>query len=161
MQKEMKSSILTRITLTCFLFFFLMFNSLSYTQTAEEQLVGLLERITLLTAAMYGEGYNIVHIEVDRLAEGQSRTSSRTLTAGLNYKLIGIGGVGISDLDIELYDENRILIDEDEGVDNLPEVEVTPQWSGKFYIDTSVYSVGQGYSEDRQYYFCYIIGFKG
>lgn len=140
--------------------FLLLHNSQAYTQDSDEELKGLLERVILLSAAMHSQGYTVVHIEVDKLQKGQNYSTSRKLFKDNHYKIVGFGGVGISDLDIKLYDENDNLIDEDTSNDNVPEVDVSPRWSGKFYIRTSVFSLENGYSTSNEYFFLYIIGFK-
>jgi hypothetical protein len=49
------------------------------------------------------------------------------------YHFFGIGSENV-DLDMWLYDENGNLIDSDTGPDNIPVVQVTPRWNGKFFI---------------------------
>ena len=133
---------------------------LGMTQDSGEELSGLLKRVVLLSAAMHSQGYTVVHIEVDKLEKGQRYSKTRKLFSSNRYKIVGIGGVGTSDVDIKLYDENMNLIDKDTSFDNVPEVDVSPKWNGNFTIQTSVISLEPGYSPESEYFFCYICGFK-
>ena len=135
-------------------------NAQSYAKDPDEEVSGLLQRIILLSAKMHQQGYTIVHIEVDKLEQGQKYMTSRRLFNDNHYKIAGIGGVGISDLDIKLYDSNNNLIDEDTSTDNIPEVYVSPRWSGDFFIRTSFHSLSRGYPTNSEYFFCYMVGFK-
>jgi hypothetical protein len=54
------------------------------------------------------------------------------------YHLFGIGSENV-DLDMWLYDENGNLIDSDTDSDNIPMVQVTPRWAGKFFIKVVSY----------------------
>ena len=75
-------------------------NAQSYAKDPDEEVSGLLQRIILLSAKMHQQGYTIVHIEVDKLEQGQKYMTSRRLFNDNHYKIAGIGGVGISDLDM-------------------------------------------------------------
>jgi len=129
-------------------------------QDPEEELTGLLERIEALVTTLYQQNYTIVHIEVDKLQADQTYTASRKLFSENDYAIIGVGGIGIADLDLELRDENDNLIDKDESEDNIPVLEVSPKKDGKYYIKTKVYSLEEGANADDEYFFCWIIGFK-
>ncbi|UCH92382.1 MAG: hypothetical protein JSV88_19080 [Candidatus Aminicenantes bacterium] len=79
------------------------------------------------------------------LTEGDYYTIKTTLYRGNKYKILAAGDDYTRDLDIYLYDENWNEIDKDSQEDALPIVEVTPQWSGTFYIKVKMYE-GSGYS---------------
>ena len=79
------------------------------------------------------------------LTEGDYYKIKTTLYRGNLYKIVGAGDSYTRDLDIYLYDENDHLIDKDSQTDALPIVEVTPEWTGTFYIKVKMYK-GSGYS---------------
>ena len=135
-------------------------SSLVFAQDPKEELTGLLERIEALVTTLHQQGYIIVHIEVDKLREDQTYTASRKLFSANDYAIVGVGGIGISDLDLELYDENDNLVDKDESEDNLPVLEVSPKKDGKYYIKTKLYSLDENADADSEYFFCWVIGFK-
>ena len=64
---------------------------------------------------------------------------------GNTYYVFAAGDYSVDDLDIILYDENWNEIDKDTQTDALPIVEVSPRWSGTFYVRVKMYS-GYGYS---------------
>jgi hypothetical protein len=57
-----------------------------------------------------------------------------TLRGGVPYALVGICDEDCSDLDLELYDQNYHLIDSDRRPDATPVIQVTPRWTGAFYV---------------------------
>ena len=81
----------------------------------------------------------------ERLNKGETYTYSTTLYEGNDYYIFAAGDYNVDDLDITLYDENWNEIDKDTQTDALPIVEVTPKWSGKFYVEVKMYA-GRGYS---------------
>ncbi|MDM7860452.1 hypothetical protein QTP81_07575 [Alteromonas sp. ASW11-36] len=81
----------------------------------------------------------------ERLSQGQKYTYSTTLYEGNKYYIFAAGDYSVDDLDIILYDEDWNEIDKDTQTDALPIVEVTPRWTGTFYVRVKMYS-GYGYS---------------
>lgn len=79
------------------------------------------------------------------LTEGDYYVIKTTLYRGNLYAIVGAGDNYTRDLDIYLYDENDHLIDRDVQTDELPMVEVTPRWTGTFYIKVKMHR-GFGYS---------------
>jgi len=130
-----------------------------YAQTQEEELVGLLQRLVLLTAKLYDDGYTIVHIEVDKLYRGQSYTDRRELFSSNYYRIIGMGGVGVKDLDLSIHDMYGNLITKDELTDNIPQLDVRINQTSNFTIKTSLYALEASYA-NTEYFFCYLIAFK-
>ena len=94
------------------------------------------------------------------MKEGQNFTYSRNLYTGNDYVILGMGGVGVSDMDIKLFDGNDRLVDKDTSQENLALVEVRPTRSGIFKIQPSIYALGRGYSSDNDYFVIYLIAFK-
>jgi hypothetical protein len=132
----------------------------AYAQSQSDELNGLLERLAALSIALDAKGYTVVHIGVERLEKGEGYTFSRDLYTGNNYVIVGMGGVGVADLDIKLYDGNNRLIDEDTSQENLALVDVVPTRSGVFKIQPSIYSLQPGYTNDDEYFVMYLIAFK-
>lgn len=79
------------------------------------------------------------------LAQGKHYIIRTTLYSGNHYALIGAGNENVRDIDILLLDENFNVIDRDNSHDALPITEVTPKWSGTYYIGVSMHA-GRGCS---------------
>jgi hypothetical protein len=69
-----------------------------------------------------------------RLNDGTYRVHNVTLRADVEYTFVGACDRDCSDLDLQLYDENGNLIDEDLLSDDVPVVTVTPSWTGRFRV---------------------------
>lgn len=68
------------------------------------------------------------------LVQGYYRTHTVTLRANAEYTFVGACDRDCSDLDLQLFDENGNLIDEDLLSDDVPVVTVVPEWTGRFYV---------------------------
>jgi hypothetical protein len=68
------------------------------------------------------------------LEHGYSRVHNVTLRSGVEYTFVGACDRDCSDLDLQLYDQNGNLIDEDLLRDDVPVVSVTPKWTGPFRV---------------------------
>jgi hypothetical protein len=68
------------------------------------------------------------------LRDGYYRVHSVTLRAGYDYTLVGACDDDCDDLDLQLFDEDGNLIDEDLLSDDIPEVSVSPRWTGVFHV---------------------------
>lgn len=79
------------------------------------------------------------------LTEDDYYVIKTTLYRGNSYVIVGAGDNYTRDLDIYLYDENENFIDKDVQEDALPVVNVTPKWTGTFYIKVKMHR-GSGYS---------------
>ncbi|NPV81602.1 MAG: hypothetical protein HPY52_15295 [Firmicutes bacterium] len=128
--------------------------------TPEQELAGILERAINVMDAMIKGGYTIEHIEFDSVKLGEVYSVPYNLYAGNLYKIIGIGGNGIADLDIHILDSDNNLLAADTLNDDVPEVDVSPKADGAFRIDTSFESLEPAHSPSEYYYFCYIVGFR-
>lgn len=83
------------------------------------------------------------------LQQGQEETFETVLEAGRCYRLIGVGGPTMSDLDLFIVDENGNAIAQDTATDNFPvlglgENPICPRWTGPFFVRALAYS---GYGE--------------
>jgi hypothetical protein len=68
------------------------------------------------------------------LEHGYYRIHNVTLRSGVEYTFVGACDRDCSDLDLQLFDENGNLIDEDLLRDDVPVVSVTPEWTGRFHV---------------------------
>jgi hypothetical protein len=70
------------------------------------------------------------------------------LEAGFCYRVIGVGGPTMSDLDLWIVDENGNEIARDVATDNFPvlgvQQPICPRWTGPFFVRALAYS---GYGE--------------
>ena len=126
----------------------------------KEELTDLLVKMATLSAKIVELGYTVAHIEVDRLQKGQIYSSTRTFYGGNNYRIVGIGGRGISDLDMKLVDSAGTTVAKDTEADNVPVVDVTPKAEGSYIVKVAASAMEKGFDPDSEYYFCWIIAFK-
>jgi hypothetical protein len=68
------------------------------------------------------------------LRDGYYRVHSVTLRSGYSYDFAGACDRDCDDLDLQLFDENWNLIDEDLLENDLPLVSASPSWTGVFYV---------------------------
>lgn len=68
------------------------------------------------------------------LDHGYYRVHNITLRSGVEYTFVGACDRDCSDLDLQLFDENGNLIDEDLLADDVPVVTVVPDWTGRFHV---------------------------
>lgn len=83
------------------------------------------------------------------LQQGQEESFQTVLEAGRCYRVIGVGGPTMSDLDLFIVDENGNPISQDTATDNFPVLGlgddmICPRWTGPFYLRALAYS---GYGE--------------
>jgi len=83
------------------------------------------------------------------LQTGQEERFETTLEAGRCYRVIGVGGPTMSDLDLFIVDENGNAIAQDTATDSFPVLgqgsdSICPRWTGPFFIRALAYS---GYGE--------------
>ena len=71
--------------------------------------------------------------------------------SGNEYLIVGMGGIGIDDLDIELYNRSGDLVDRDTSTDNIPTVSVFPRGTAMHKINVDLYSLAHGYDQDGEY----------
>ncbi|MGE5574475.1 MAG: hypothetical protein ACM3ZU_15915 [Bacteroidota bacterium] len=128
--------------------------------TPEQELAGILERAIKVMDAMIKNGYTIEHFELDSVKLGEVYSVPYKLYSGNQYKIVGIGGTGIGDLDVHIFDSSNSLVAADTLNDDVPEVDITANADGTIRIDTSFESLEAGYSSGEYYYFCYIVSLK-
>lgn len=62
-----------------------------------------------------------------------------TLYAGNSYKLVAAGCEDAYDVDIAVFDENGNFIDGDDDTEQVAVADVTPKWSGTFFVKITMY----------------------
>lgn len=81
------------------------------------------------------------------LATSGTQNYSVPLQAGHCYKIIGVGGVGVQDLDLKLYDPSNTAVDQDIATDNFPVIglqrPLCPSVAGQYRLEVVMYA-GQG-----------------
>ena len=74
--------------------------------------------------------------------EGGARDYSHAMHPGWCYKVVGLGGEGVEDLDLRVYDPNQVLIQRDTTRDAQPYLgqmrPICPGSSGTFRIEARV-----------------------
>lgn len=81
------------------------------------------------------------------LTTSQTQDFQAVLTPGRCYKIIGIGGPTVTDLDLVLFDPNGVQIQQDIATDNYPVLGLSqplcPTVPGAYRVQVKMYS-GQG-----------------
>lgn len=121
----------------------------------------LLDDVNTWVDLLYSSGYSVANVYIDRMHPGSSYQVSRSLYSGNDYIIIGVGGHGVADLDLKLYDSDGNLIAKDTSTDNIPTITVSPSRSATYIVETDIYSIGVTEDPDGEYFFAYIIAFKG
>jgi len=77
------------------------------------------------------------------LTEGQEESFSTILEAGRCYRILGVGGASLTDLDLLLRDENGNEVAQDDATDNVPvlgrDAVICPRWTGPFSVTVRAY----------------------
>lgn len=74
------------------------------------------------------------------LNQGASATHMVNLNAGMSYMIVAGCDVDCSDIDMQIYDENGNMIDEDVLDDDVPVLEVTPIRNAQFRLEIGMYA---------------------
>lgn len=94
--------------------------------------------VILVTAALVGGAAPVPDappLDLNGMLDhGYYRTHSVTLRRDAEYIFEGVCDRDCSDLDLQLFDENGNLIDEDLRANDEPVVSVVPSWTGTFYV---------------------------
>lgn len=128
--------------------------------TGHSQMQNLLVDISDTVTTLTNEGYSVANIYMDRLTLDTSYQMSRTLYEGHDYVIVGIGGDGVRDLDLRLYNILGTLVGEDDSIDNLPLLTVTPGSDAVYSVETDVYAVNSNVRSGDELFFATIIAFK-
>ena len=98
-----------------------------------------------LRARQFAAGYvPITQLYRAVMGQGQTQMVSVTATPGRCYRIIGVGGAGVRDLDLRLRDMNGNVVDQDVATDNFPVLGLQRplclNWTGTFQIEVIMYS---------------------
>lgn len=78
------------------------------------------------------------------LATGGSQNYAVNMTPGQCYKIIGVGGPGVTDLDLKLYDPAGTMVDQDIATDNFPVIglqrQLCPTAAGQYRLEVMMFS---------------------
>ncbi|MEO0157677.1 MAG: hypothetical protein ABIM59_03010 [candidate division WOR-3 bacterium] len=124
-----------------------------------DQVADVLSLLIATVATMEDNGFRTAHMEADNLIKGQhtSYSFTRTLYGGNTYVITAIGGEGIEDLDIYLYDSGGNLVAKDSEVSAVAMVSVEPKRESTYTIKVVPYKWTSGYADA---FFAVVIGFK-
>lgn len=103
-----------------------------------------------LRARQFAAGYlPISSLYRGTMYQGQRQVVTVTATAGRCYRIIGVGGPGVRDLDLRLRDMNGTVIDQDVATDNFPVLGLQRplclNWTGSFQVEVIMYAGGGEY----------------
>jgi len=128
--------------------------------TAEESDVAkMLSSLSVMTTLIEADDYTVSHITVDRLEQGEDYSTERYLYEGNDYKIIAVGGQGIKDFDLYVYDGDGELVEQDADTTNVPILLFHISSSGTYTIKSKAYKMEEG-AEDDECLFGYAIGWK-
>lgn len=130
------------------------------TGTGDIQLDTIIDKLAKAASDLNDEGYTVVHITIDNGLKGEKYTATRNLYSGNDYKVIGVGGDGISDLDIALLDKDDNVVDKDTEDDAKPQLEASVSKDGQYFFQTTITELDKGEKEDDSYFYGYVLGFK-
>lgn len=117
--------------------------SLPNLAAADEWEAQVREQLAAAQSYYQSQGYTRVgRFEIDTMTDDEIDNFTVTLAKGVNYHIIGACDLDCSDIDFWLYDEDGNEIDSDISDDDVPVVEVTPQWTGEFRIKVRMYDCG-------------------
>ncbi len=98
----------------------------------------------------FAQGMNpVLPLSRGTLQEHGTQSYAVQMTPGQCYKIIGVGGPGVIDLDLKIYDPSNQMIDEDVATDNYPVIglrqdhPLCPQTAGQYRLEVIMYQ-GQG-----------------
>lgn len=78
--------------------------------------------------------------ELDR---GQTADHQTVLEGSRCYKVLGVGGPDVDDLDLMIFDPNGVLVDQDDGTDEVPVLGLTtavcPSQGGMFRVHVRMF----------------------
>jgi hypothetical protein len=85
------------------------------------------------------------YLQHGSLYEGQTEEFSTVFEVGYCYRVIGVSGETMRDLDLFIVDENGNQIAQDTGVENFAVLgmgsdPICPRWTGPFYVTARAYS---------------------
>jgi hypothetical protein len=81
-----------------------------------------------------------------QMGQGQRQFVTVQIAPGRCYRIIGVGGPGVQDLDLRMRDMSGNVVDQDVATDNFPVLglqrQLCPSWTGNFQVEIIMYSGG-------------------
>jgi len=133
--------------------------SLCLAEDDEGDVSKMLSSLSVMTTLIEADDYTVSHITVDRLEEGEEYAATRYLYEGNDYKIIAIGGEGVKDFDLYVYDGDGDLVEQDADTTNVPILLFHISSSGTYKIKAKAYKMEAGH-EDEECLFGYALGWK-
>ena len=98
-----------------------------------------------LRARQFAAGYvPITQLYRSQMGQGQRQYVTVTASPGRCYRIIGVGGVGVRDLDLRLRDMSGNVIDQDVATDNFPVIglqhQLCPTTPGAYRLEVLMYA---------------------
>jgi hypothetical protein len=128
--------------------------------SGDSQLDSMIAKLTEAAATLDDQGYTVVNFTIDNGLKGEKYITQRKLYTGNDYKIMGVGGDGIVDLDISLLDGDGNVVDKDTLNNATPTVQASIDKSDQYYFQTVISELEKGQSNDDSYFYGYVIGFK-
>jgi hypothetical protein len=102
----------------------------------------VLDRLAQVQQAFAGQGFQqIGQPFAGQLPQGQYLNLPQiTLEVGGDYRIVGVCDNDCGDLDLFLYDQNNVLVSQDNLTDAMPIVSVAPQWTGPFTVQAVMHN---------------------
>ncbi len=100
-----------------------------------------------MRARQFASGYiPVTSLFRASMGQGQSQFVTVQINPGRCYRIIGVGGPGVQDLDLRMRDMSGNVVDQDVATDNFPVLglnrQLCPSWSGTFQVEIIMYSGG-------------------
>jgi hypothetical protein len=128
--------------------------------TGDTKLDAMLTAMIKAAAILSEKDYAIVDMTIDKRFKDEAFDTSRNLYAGNEYVIVGVGSENIATLTIQLLDEDKVKVDEDNTGGSTPVVTVSPKKDGRYFFSTTITALTKGADEEKSYFFGYIIAFK-
>lgn len=115
--------------------------SVFITRPASASVLGARVAASVLFDELRANGWNVRDCYSSGLLRyGQSTVISTTLYAENDYTFAAAGCEDARDVDIAVYDEDGNLVARDNDASVLAVAEVSPIWSGTFYVKVTMYN---------------------
>jgi hypothetical protein len=124
-----------------------------------EKVVNMSKKTMFLSGVIVASDYKFIRSVNDVLQYRGEYIETRTFYSGNEYKIMGIGSDGITDLDIQIIDEAGQIVIKDTQTDNLPSVVFNPTKTGKYTIKVIAYDIQESLKQSDNL-FGFSLGFK-
>lgn len=119
---------------------------------SSQEVVNLLQALEIFVDVVSDEGWSISSIQIDRVTEDQNNEVATRLFAGNRYLVAVIGGQGINDMDIRVYDSNGTLVERGSTTEAWEIVNFDVTRTQSYVISGDLYSCGVCDGDDEHFY---------